>query len=453
MSLWGPLLNDSRRRPTDKKPEDQRGEFERDYDRTVYSSSFRRLKDKAQVFPLERDDFVRTRLTHSLEVSSLGRSFGIDAIKSLKNLNKLKGGDVKESDAAAILSTACLLHDIGNPPFGHFGEESIRSWFAENIGKFGASLPVNERNDFLIFEGNAQGLRVICYTQCLGDDKGLNLTYATLASTIKYPCDSNSINPSPKSRSKFGFFQSEKAIFHEIQTATQLRGKRHPLVFLVEAADDIAYSAIDVEDALKKKSVSTELFLQFLTDHRQESLKTYFLSEKSRYLSDGWGESLATTMAIQRFRIEATGIMFRSCIETFCNKYDEIMSGAFSDDLISASSSRELYLTLKTFAKKHVYSLENVLTLEIVGMKVIHGLLDIFVPAVRSGNRTNLASADGKLFALISPGLKQLVNKYGDINHESDQLHLVVDYISGMTDSFALSVYRRLTGITLDGIS
>ncbi|MGD0591425.1 MAG: dGTP triphosphohydrolase [Bacteroidota bacterium] len=457
MLEWHKLLNKERRRKSDKNRSDQRNPFERDYDRVIYCSSFRRLKDKAQVFPLERDDFVRTRLAHSLEVSTLGRSFGTDVFKTLKKRKRIKRDEVDENEIAAILSTVCLLHDIGNPPFGHFGEESIRSWFTKFFSDHKPSLSVAQRKDFENFEGNAQAFRIATYTQFLRDEMGLNLTYGTLASLIKYPCSSTEFIPKgPRPLKKFGYFQTEKDVFEDVIKKNGIEKlSRHPLAFLMEAADDIAYSAIDIEDALRKKEIPCHTFIEYMGDNLKDidekKLITKF-KKKRDDLRKTWGNGLADSIAIQEFRIESTGIMFRACVNAFCENYSKIMECDFSKELIKASTASHLYSTCQDFARKYVYVIPSVLSLEILGCKVIHGLLDFFVKSVHSGNRNNQGTEEGKLFLLISPGLRKLVEKYKDIEHEDIQYHLATDFISGMTDNHALNLYQNLSGIRIGGI-
>jgi dGTPase len=454
---WQKLLNRDRRRPTKKNEKDRRREFDRDYDRVIYCSAFRRLKDKAQVFPLERNDFVRTRLAHSLEVSTLGRSFGTEVYEDL--IAKKRITSTYQNDIPTILSTSCLLHDIGNPPFGHFGEESIRSWFKEYSKRNKKSkLNKAQKEDFKNFEGNAQGFRLVTYTQFLDDDKGLNLTYGTLASLIKYPCSSTQIkNNGPKAFRKFGYFQKEKEVFKEVIEKTGLKeNSRHPLVFLMEAADDVAYSTIDIEDALRKREISCQTFVDFMRDKlkgpKYKKLIDKFEDSRNE-LRSTWGKEQADSIAIQKFRIDSIGRMFRACVDAFSNNYDKIMEGDFSEQLINVSEEKDLYETCKEFARNYVYVLPSVLSLEILGCKVIHGLLDIFVDAIKSNNRNNSKTKEGKLFILISHSLRNLATKFGNnIEDEDTQYHLATDYISGMTDNHALNVYQNLTGIRIGGI-
>lgn len=255
---WNKLLSEERARESNTLS-DHRNGFEKDYDRIIPSSSLRRLQDKAQVFPLQENDIVRTRLSHSLEVSAIGRSFG-----NLIGARLTNDGTVTIQDfprkMSSLLATVCLVHDLGNPPFGHFGETVIQNWFKQWFEKeiFRSykgvkTLTQDQKNDFMYFEGNAQALRILTRLQFLNDQYGVNFTYGTLAALIKYPHSSSEINPSRgKSYSKFGYFQSEKDIVEKIKKATGIGESRHPLSFLMEASDDIAYLAADIEDGVKK---------------------------------------------------------------------------------------------------------------------------------------------------------------------------------------------------------
>lgn len=257
---WSDLNSTSRLRPSlvKKSEADLRSAYEGDYDRVLFSSAFRRLQDKTQVFPLDRNDFVRTRLTHSLEVSTVGRDMGSSVAKVLER----QGIDrnLNPEDAGTLVATACLLHDIGNPPFGHSGEQSIGQWFKSRFDN--GKLKIEDRQERLDlekFEGNASGFRIATRLQHLGQSYGMNLTAGALACLMKYPCGSHEVNwhikakERPKKCSKFGYFKADAVTFRRVQTLTKLSGiTRHPLTFLMEAADDIVYSAVDLEDALKK---------------------------------------------------------------------------------------------------------------------------------------------------------------------------------------------------------
>ena len=267
---WNQLLCEERQRThSTSNTSDNRNEFQKDYHRIICSASFRRLQDKTQVFPLDKSDFVRTRLTHSLEVSSFAKSLGQMAFQYLINSERYDdiNSAIKEN-CCSILECAGLLHDIGNPPFGHFGEESIRNWFKENIGK----LKYNEKTvkdyldeqmvtDLLNFEGNAQALRLLTKLHFLVDENGMNLTYALLNTLIKYPVSSTEIDKKSEDIKyhKMGYYFAEKDLFEKITNSTGAVGCRYPLTFLLEAADDIAYKTADIEDAVKKGIISYNL--------------------------------------------------------------------------------------------------------------------------------------------------------------------------------------------------
>ena len=450
---WERLLNQDRRRPTTKVSEDKRSEFDRDYDRLVSSSSLRRLQDKTQVFPLEHHDFIRTRLTHSLEVSTLGRSFGVDVVRTLakKGIEELTG---HVDQIAAILSTVCLAHDIGNPPFGHFGESAIRSWFDKHARSF--SLTDSQKHDLVGFEGNAQGFRIITYLQSLNDQYGMNFTFGTLASFLKYTASSLEVDTSAgKSKQKVGYFTSEKSIFDEVQERTDLKGARHPLAFLMEASDDIMYCTVDLEDGLKKGVVKFDSICDNL-ENELRGTDHHFLLERVRKVfrdrqAEGWSIREAEQIACINLKIWAIGVMFRACVDAFVDNYRAIMSGEFDKSLITASSASNLQAVLIRVAREHVYSSSVVTMLEVVGARVIQGLFSHFVPAVMSEKREDATCLEGKVFRVISESLRTLNRIHGRrLSDDYDRLQLVTDFISRMTDSYALNLYRRLEGMQLD---
>jgi dGTPase len=421
---WDKLLSSERQRPTDRHKEDKRSEFERDYDRLVTSSALRRLQDKTQVFPLEHHDFIRTRLTHSLEVSAYGRSFGAEVARRIAK-SRFDDLATPERDIPTVMSTVCLAHDIGNPPFGHFGETAIRSWFESWFKKSEenrSGLSDSQQNDFLNFEGNAQGLRILSYLQCLNDDKGLNFTYGTLGSSLKYTASSLEIDKNRKSKQKVGYFTSEKELFEKIQNATGLGNARHPLAFLMEASDDIAYSTTDLEDALKKRVVEFDTIVEaletnlkgtshfdLLEDRRENIQKEDRKGLKDIYMhrkDEGWSTREAAQIAFVNFRVAAIGAMFRSCVNSFIENYEAIMEGEFDKELITISDSSKLCSALKDIVDKYVYSSHSVLMVEVIGNQVIHSLLDMFVKAVTSDSREDIRTLDGKLFNLVSGGCK-----------------------------------------------
>ena len=467
---WNQLLNSERMRVSTRIEGDSRSAFESDYDRIIYCSAFRRLQDKAQVFPLEKYDYVRTRLTHSLEVASLGRSFGKDVAEKLE-IRKEKyfvDNPCVKYDIAHLVSSACLVHDVGNPPFGHFGETAIQSWFSKFLSteKYQGKLKPEQEIDFLKFEGNAQSLRILSRLQFLIDENGLNLTYATLSSMLKYPRKSTEVYEFEGSKvknifddktlkhkvsyKKHGCFQSEVNVLSKVKESTGIKESRHPLAFLVEAADDIANSAADIEDAYKKKAISYQLII----DKFNENLGggNLVVSTMNKYFKESQKLSYTEPEAItiQRLRAHLQGKMLRSCVDVFVDNYDNIMNGSFDSDLISRTKddSKEIYKTLLEIAKERIYNNNDVIMLELVGSRVIDGLLNIFAPAILSEQCNNIKSELGKYYSIISPNFRFVIENYSDKDLYS-KLQLASDFICGMTDSFALDLYQKLSGCKL----
>lgn len=446
MMRWDKLLNSNRFRSSRMVGGDGRTQFERDYDRLVFCSSIRRLQDKAQVFPLEKSDFVRTRLTHSLEVASLGRSLGIDIARKLKSSGKID----KEIDAdiGTILSSVCLVHDIGNPPFGHFGETIIQSWFNNWLKNNSEGLTEVEKLDFKCFEGNAQSFRILTRLQFLNDEYGINLTFATLASLMKYPCASNEVIKNNVTRKKFGYFQSEKSLFERIRDEVYLNSARHPVAFILEAADDIAYSAADIEDAVKKNVINIGELISDLKNSLNDRHKELIGELEKNYLSIKDSVPDSHCIAMQNFRIKIQGLMLRACVDSFLENYNHIMEGTFDKSLIESSSESHLYEALTKIAIKRIYCHKEVLQLEVAGNRIITGLLESFISAVLSDNYTNLKTEQGKLYALISPNFRYVKEKWTPDNKYT-QLQLVTDFICGMTDSYALDLYQKIYGVKI----
>lgn len=450
MRSWDNLLNDDRFKPTEKLEDDLRLEFERDYDRIVYSSGFRRLQDKAQVFPLEQHDFVRTRLTHSLEVSCLARSLGVDVARNLYKMGATK--ENFDSKFGNILASIALVHDLGNPPFGHFGEKSISRWFDNYFNEKHNKHIINkkEKNDFISFEGNAQTFRILTKLQFLRDLHGLNLTYATLASLMKYPRNSSEVKKTKGvSFKKFGYFISEEETFKTVAEKTSLNGFRHPLAFLLEAADDIAYAAADVEDALKKGVLKWEELIAILSAELASSEKDKKRLEKiinrhKEFKDNNFPESELNAM--QLLRIDLQGRMMRACVKVFVDNIEQILEGSFDESLIEKSEAANIYNVLvNKIGVEHIYVSERILTLEVVGNKVIDSLLSMFVEAVRSNDYLDKRTLDGKLFSMFSPTFVHIFNTTTKTMY--NRLQLVTDFISGMTDSYALELYQKLNGV------
>lgn len=418
--------------------------FTRDYDRIIFSSAFRRLQDKTQVFPLAKSDYVRTRLTHSLEVASVGRSLGMLATDIIHGKEPALKAAFVAQDVGAVVSTACLAHDIGNPPFGHAGESAIQEWFESS-----KVLPVNqmsemEKSDLLKFEGNAQGLRTLCTLQNHPQPGGLQLTCAVLGTFTKYPRASHvgATQMHGISAKKFGFMQSEAALFEELATELGLIKKpgdtlawhRHPLAFLVEAADDICYHVMDVEDGFKAGTISLDEI---------ENLHRPWLTEKQ--ITQG-SQIAHKQRRAEYFRAVTVNAMIHEVVDVFRSNYDGIMNGFFDDELAARMQRSNELTAFKTLAKKKVYSSRPVVEIEACGFEVIGGLLDAFVGAIetkvnngphgkaRSRTLMNLLPIGVDVNATMSPYERMLVS---------------TDFVSGMTDSFAVELYQRIRGIAL----
>ena len=460
---WGQLLNSERRKPKidksqESKPTDVRTEIERDYDRILFSTPVRRLADKTQVFPLERNDSVRTRLTHSHEVSNLARSLGVTLAFDDKVItdDKLK----PERNLPAILASVGLAHDLGNPPFGHQGEHAIQAWFADNLDVLkNSQLTEAMKQDFMRFEGNAQTLRLLTRLQLINDDYGLNLTYSTLAALMKYPTASDSIDKDSVAKKKHGYFQSEKAIVTEIWEKTGLsEGVRHPLTYIMEACDDIAYAVLDAEDAVKKGLVSFSDLMSYLKHHGGNDSAVEVVCESAcdkhrthRKEATGLSPAELNDISMQMFRVYAIGEMIRDVRDAYKDQEGNIMTGGLKSDLLTVSRSSKLCELLKKFDKDHAYVHRSVLEVELTGYNTIRGLMDFLWEAIYQRKKPEvLGSRRSTPFA--SYAYNRISENYRRIFEDESnlcpvrykELQLLTDMISGMTDSFALSLYDEL---------
>jgi dGTPase len=454
---WNKLLSNKLlgdKESSEIKLSDGRSQFQRDFDRIVFSSAFRRLQDKTQVFPLPENDFVHTRLTHSLEVSCVGRSLGSLVGERILKRNKELSEKYSSVHFGEIVAAACLAHDIGNPPFGHSGEDAIAEYFRNNSGKvFESEINDNKKwNDFVRFEGNAQGFRIITRLQNPNSGGGLKLSCATLAAFTKYPKESllnkshRKDNKKIKSKfyKKFGFFQSEKDLFAEAAEETGLVKKgpsdeyfwsRHPLSFLVEAADDICYRIMDLEDGFRLGLLSfdyTESLLKPLVTSRLNSYEGRSRNDKIGYL-----------------RAKAINDTVVQLADVFIENEEKILKGNFEQDLISVIDSGEQLELIKKISVNEIYSYRSVVEREAAGYEVLGGLLDAFIGAV---NETYIGTPSWKSKNLMKLLPKQFLGKNG---RPDDDLYFrllkITDFVSGMTDSYAVSLYRKIKGISLPG--
>ncbi len=412
-----------------------RTEFQRDYDRVIFSPSFRRLQNKTQVFPLPKNIFVHNRLTHSLEVASVGRSLGTEVGLKLT----LKHEDLL-SDLSGTIAAACLVHDLGNPPFGHSGEKVISAFFKERENTdFRLEFTDKEWNDLINFEGNANAFRLLTH-QFLGKRSGgFVMTYSTLASMVKYPYDS-----SVKPGGKYGFFQSEKKTFKRIADELGLtlldaeKGiyARHPLVFLVEAADDICYQIMDIEDAHK---------LGILTTVETFDLFRSFFDEKEQvHITNVMGKVGDTNEQVSYLRASVIGKLVGACSEVFVEHEEAILAGVFSGSLIKNMNNLvgEAYAKCSKVAVSKIYNSPEVLEIEIAGYRILNTLMEVFVDAVRCPDRFYSKQL---LTRMPSQYAVENVSMY-------HKMQGVIDFVSGMTDIYALDLYRKITGITIPGV-
>ena len=425
---------------------ENRSEFQRDYDRLVFSAPFRRLQNKTQVFPLPGSIFVHNRLTHSLDVSCVGRSLGNDVSKALL----IRHPELQNSflpEIGSIVSAACLAHDLGNPPFGHSGERAISTFFSEGKGMAlkdkqpnGEQLTSTQWEDLTHFEGNANAFRLLTH-QFEGRRKGgFVLTYSTLASIVKYPFSSSLAGK----KSKFGFFTTEEESFSRIAeelgmrklNGSPLKYARHPLVYLVEAADDICYQMMDIEDAHKLKILTTQ--------ETQELLLSYFPDGRKRHMLKTLDIVKDTNEQIAYLRSCVIGLLIQECTQAFLDNENTILKGEFEGSLIRHISElpADAYEHCARLSFEKIYRSRDVLDIELAGFRIISTLLELMIDAVCSPE---------KAYSQL------LINRVsGQYNVKApalyERIQAVLDYISGMTDVFALDLYRKINGNSLPAV-
>ena len=416
-----------------------RTQFQRDYDRIIFSSPFRRLQNKTQVFPLPGSVFVHNRLTHSLEVASVGRSLGNMLVNTISQ--KETGNNFTLiSEIPTIVSTACLTHDMGNPPFGHSGEEAIRKYFIDNTPLFKSLISDDEWVDLIRYEGNANAFRLL--TQQLEGRRtgGFRLSYAVLASMVKYPY------PSTSNGKKFGFFQSEIDVFTSIAQKLELVERhqnnfaRHPLVYLVEAADDICYQVMDIEDAHKLGILSTEFVKELYINFFDKQVNANDLKRINNTLT----EVTDINEQISFLRALVIGKLINECSKSFADKYDAIMQGEQTPPLIDCleGRSKSAMNIVKKISIEQVYNHKTVIEIELSGYRIIGSLLDNYCKAIISPE----SAYHSKILRLLPMQFRC------DNGTNYQKLMGILDYITGMTDLYALEQYRILQGINLPGI-
>lgn len=439
---WTTLLTPKKEREKSsvtKTDNDKRSPFKADFDTVCNCTGVRRLQDKAQVFPLERGDYARTRLTHSIEVMSIAESLGVHAVKVIEEKERPNQEQKdKLAEIPIILRTAALLHDMGNPPFGHLGEGIISEWFKEKLDmlvfdssnkvmfsdnagrdshKLIAKLSEEQIADFQHFEGNAQLLRLVSKLSYVVDENGMNLTYPVLATIIKYPCsaldskearEKGTINLLNK---KSGYFCSEKELYNNINQALKLNQARHPLTFLLEAADDIAYLTADLEDAHKKGIITLQIIEQSFEKYRADNeFISKMLEEVKKYRQEGEEKNVSEidNYVMQRLRIYLKGNMISKVMHSFDDNYEKIMDGTFEKELLNVSEVSKIISIIKNdIETKHIYYCKEIVSAKIKAYKILSTLLDSFVLSVfnveKEGNRDD---RDSLIYNLLSENYK-----------------------------------------------
>jgi len=420
---------------------DERSEFKRDYDRLIFSAPFRRLQNKTQVFPLPGSIFVHNRLTHSLEVASVGMSLGNDVARIICQKQPALKGTLFE-EIGTIVSAACLAHDLGNPPFGHSGEKAIQTFFSEGNGQqLKGQLAKNFWNDIIRFEGNANTFRLLTHRFNGRRPGGFVMTYSTLAAVVKYPRESAAAGEN----GKFGFFREEKELYIRIAEELgiprlsaedePLRYARHPLVYLTEAADDICYEVMDIEDAHKLRILTydetEELLIGFFDEQTQKRIR-------ERIVDEGITDK---NERVAYLRACAIGELETACVKAFVDNEESILAGTFDGSLIKHVDERtkENYLRCTKVSKERIYRSKIVLDVELSGYKIMETLMQTLVDAAVNPQRFHS---------------KQLLNRFSsqyDIHSDNLETRImaVLDYISGMTDVYALDIYQKINGISL----
>ncbi len=443
---WEQLLSLKRHGDTKKRARIDQDEtrigFEVDYDRIIFSDSFRSLQDKTQVVPLSKTDFVHTRLTHSLEVSVVGRSLGrIVGKELLKKYPNLKELGYEINDFGAIVASACLAHDIGNPPFGHSGEKAIGEYFNSGKGsKLKELLSPKEWQDLIDFEGNANGFKILTESRA-GIEGGLRLSYATLGAFMKYPKESLPKKPTAHiADKKYGFFQHDKQLFMDVaqnlalvqtRTGDDLSFCRHPLAYLVEAADDICYTIIDFEDGINLGLIEEEFALEYLINLVRDTINTekyYQLKTKQDRLS--------------YLRALAIGNLINEAAAVFLKNEPAILAGTFQFALLDKCKYEAQINDIIKISVQRIYQSKEVVEKEVSGYKVLADLLDVFITAVNNTYEKRATSYDELL-------LKLLPEKYRiDQNNTYERILAVCSFIAGMSDSTAILMHQKIQGLS-----
>jgi dGTPase len=433
---------------------DTRSEYQRDFDRIIFSSAFRRLQNKTQVFPLPGSVFVHNRLTHSLEVASVGRSLGSLAgefiVKNFRDELSKESKSFYKHNLYNVISSACLCHDIGNPAFGHSGEDAIASYFEKNENRLKSKFSDKEWTDFIHFEGNANAFRILSQKQTGKSESSLGLTFATMVSIAKYPCESVARNKKSLHRKKFGFFQSEKENFQKLASETQLVRenenpliyKRHPFVWLIEAADDICYNIIDLEDSHRLGIIDHDKCRNLL-ENLIESFDPEAMDKvKSRLESiSDYNEQIAY------LRAKSIGQLIKETSNAFQQQIDLILNGNLEKPLLdfvkeNNGDAKKILNDIEEFSIENIYNHHSVVEIENAGFNVMYELLSHFIEPILK-NSENRSKSEQKAVKLVP---SQFLYQSGT---DYEKVMGVLDFVSGMTDNFATDLYRRIKGIEI----
>lgn len=485
---WKELLTTERLAEEEKEPNEfdnyYISPFERDYEKIVSSAAFRRLQDKTQVFSLSRSDFVRTRLTHSIEVSTIAKQLGIMCFNNKSEYlhlpidpDETEDDELRKTriqDVEAVLSCAGLLHDLGNPPFGHVGEEIIREWFKNNLKKIYIKNGDSEKPVFDVlkqehiqdlenFEGNAQAFRILAKAR-YGSE--INLPYSIMSALVKYPTACDEMDETAIIRHKLGYYQAEKNTFMRIaQNVGTINGEgrviRHPLAYLLEAADDIAYMTADLEDAVKSGMVSVNELLKFFQDNYEEEgrnkgesnihiIYTKNAIEKLEYYNQQ--EEDAAKVINHWGTYLRRWLMYVACWR-FSKSYENIIQGTYEYDLFYKTNHSLTVVLLKQAMKKFVYNSRKIIEPEVAAQNILSFLLDRFVPAIVRMDSAEMTPQEKKLILLVSPNYIDDYYKAKNKDNITDEVELLyrrilisTDFISGMTDGYAKTLYKKMSG-------
>jgi len=431
-----------------------RSPFQQDFDRIVFSSSFRLLHDKAQVFPLSDEDHVRTRLTHSIETASIGRSLG--AIAGVGICEKLPDSRLRPNHIGEIVAAASLAHDIGNPPFGHSGEESIRYWFTHSpvAAELRKHMSSDEIADIVRYEGNAQGFRVLTRLEMPENHGGMQLTCATLGAVAKYPVTSSCKNlPAGVAGKKFNFFQSDKELFAEVAATCGLLSNgsgdgwcRHPLAFLVEAADDVTYRIVDFEDGHRLNIIEywelENLMLRIIGDSGETRERLKLITNERR--------------KVEMLRAMTLGVLVRQLTKVFLEYEEQMLAGELTEPLIDLIPAGKILKEIYDISVEKIYTYRRATEIGVAGYELTSGLLDVlmsaveeYVDAVRRGEKPEPRSR--RLMQLLPGSCCEPENELW-LNSAYCRLQRILDYFTSMTDTHAVSTFKKIKGISLPGM-